>query len=265
MTTYLTTPQGRPIAYVRTPGKEPGVVFLGGFRSDMTGSKAMHLQTWAERTGRAFLRFDYSGHGASRGDFADGTITDWREDAAAVIETLTEGPQVLVGSSMGGWIGLLLARSMPSRVAGFVGIAAAPDFTESMWETEFSLADRTRLLEDGVLFRPSLYSPDPYPITRRLIEDGKRNLVLDGPLNLPMPVRLLQGTQDADVPPAVALNLLQHVSSPDLRLTLVRDADHRFSTPNCLGLLVETVEAVIALHSAQVVSISDELHKSNTG
>jgi pimeloyl-ACP methyl ester carboxylesterase len=265
MTTYLTTPQGRHIAYVRTPGKEPGVVFLGGFRSDMTGSKALHLQAWAEATGRAFLRFDYSGHGASRGDFADGTITDWREDAAAVIETLTEGPQVLVGSSMGGWIGLLLARRMPGRVAGFVGIAAAPDFTETMWETEFSMADRTRLLEDGVLFRPSLYAPEPYPITRRLIQDGKANLVLDGPLHLPMPVRLLQGTQDADVPPAVALNLLGHISSPDLRLTLVRDADHRFSSPACLALMVDTVEAVLAACHQQAMRAPDELPQSHTG
>ncbi len=265
MTTFLTTPQGRHIAYVQTEGKEPGVVFLGGFRSDMTGSKALWLQAWAEATGRAYLRFDYSGHGASRGDFADGAISDWREDATAVIETLTVGPQVLVGSSMGGWIGLLLARDLPERVAGFVGIATAPDFTESMWEHDFSIADRTRLLEDGVLFLPSLYSPDPYPITRRLIEDGKRNLVLDGPLHLPMSVRLLQGTLDADVPPAVALSLLNHISSPDLRLILVRDADHRFSTPACLGLLVETVGDVLAAHAGLTTTNSDELKKSNTG
>jgi pimeloyl-ACP methyl ester carboxylesterase len=246
MTTYLTTPHGRHIAYVRTPGKEPGVVFLGGFRSDMTGSKALHLQAWAETAGRAFLRFDYSGHGASRGAFVDGAISDWREDASAVIETLTEGPQVLVGSSMGGWIALLLARQMPDRVAALVGIAAAPDFTERMWEEEFSMAERTRLLEDGLVLRPSDYSDEPYPITRRLIEDGKANLVLDGPLQLPMPVRLLQGTADTDVPPKVALRLLDHISSPDLRLTLVRDADHRFSTPGCLALIVETVEEVLA-------------------
>jgi pimeloyl-ACP methyl ester carboxylesterase len=201
MTTYLTTPQGRHIAYSRTSGKEPGVVFLGGFRSDMTGSKAMHLQAWADATGRAFLRFDYSGHGASRGAFTDGAISDWREDAVAVIETLTEGPQVLVGSSMGGWIGLLLARDLTDRVAGLVGIAAAPDFTEAMWDEEFSPAERTRLMDEGVVLRPSDYSDEPYPITRRLIEDGKVNLVLDGPLHLPMPVRLLQGTADTDVPP----------------------------------------------------------------
>lgn len=246
MTTYLTTPQGRHIAYVRTPGKEPGVVFLGGFRSDMTGSKALHLQAWAEAAGRAFLRFDYSGHGASRGDFADGAISDWREDALAVIERLTDGPQVLVGSSMGGWIALLLARDMADKVAGLVGIAAAPDFTQSMWDEEFSLADRARLMETGVVLRPSDYSEEPYPITRRLIEDGKANLVMDRPLHLPIPVRLLQGTADTDVPPSVALRLLDHISSLDLRLTLVRDADHRFSTPACLALIIETVEAVLA-------------------
>jgi pimeloyl-ACP methyl ester carboxylesterase len=244
MTTYLTTPQGRHIAYHRTEGRGPGVVFLGGFRSDMTGSKAQHLQAWAEATGRAFLRFDYSGHGASRGDFVDGAISDWREDAAAVIEVLTDGPQILVGSSMGGWIALLIARDMPGRVAGLVGIAAAPDFTERMWADEFSATDKATLLEAGVLHRPSDYSDEPYPITRRLIEDGRRNLVLDQPLSLPCPVRLLQGTADTDVPPAVALGLLDHLDSPDLRLTLVKGADHRFSTPACLGLITETLEGL---------------------
>lgn len=264
MTTYLSTPQGRHIAYHRTPGKEPGVVFLGGFRSDMTGSKALHLQAWAEATGRSFLRFDYSGHGASRGEFTGGCISDWREDAAAVIEVLTEGPQVLVGSSMGGWISLLLARELGARVAGLVGIAAAPDFTESMWEHELSLADRTLLLEEGVVLRPSAYSSEPYPITRRLIEDGRNNLVLDGPLHLPVPVRLLQGTADADVSPEVALRLLDHVSSPDLRLTLVRDADHRFSTSACLAMITEAVEDVLKARET-VPEPEAELQKSNMG
>jgi pimeloyl-ACP methyl ester carboxylesterase len=254
MTTFLTTPQGRHIAYVQTQGKEPGVVFLGGFRSDMTGSKALHLQSWAKATGRAFLRFDYSGHGQSRGAFVDGSISDWLEDAAAVIDVLTTGPQVLVGSSMGGWIALLLARDHPERVAGLVGIAAAPDFTETMWDSEFSPSDRSRLVDEGVLLRPSDYSDEPYPITHRLIEDGRRNLVLTGPLHLPVPVRLLQGTRDTDVPPSVALRLLDHVTSPDLALTLVRDADHRFSTPACLTLLVETVESVLSAQHLRVAA-----------
>ncbi|MBL9047100.1 MAG: alpha/beta hydrolase, partial [Tabrizicola sp.] len=186
MTTYLTTPQGRHIAYHQTQGRGPGVVFLTGFRSDMTGSKAMHLQAWAEATGRAFLRFDYSGHGASHGAFEDGAISDWREDAESVISALTEGPQILVGSSMGGWIALLLARTRPERVAGLVTIAAAPDFTVRMWQTEFSAEDRDRLLREGRIERPSDYG-DPYVITSRLITDGGENLVLDQPLALQMP------------------------------------------------------------------------------
>ena len=246
MTTFLTTPQGRHIAYHKTPGREPGVVFLGGFRSDMTGSKAQALQAWAEAGGRAFLRFDYSGHGTSRGEFADGSISDWREDAAAVIEVLTDGPQVLVGSSMGGWIALLLARDMGAHVAGVVGIAAAPDFTNRMWEDEFSGQDRADLLANGQVLLPSAYAGDPYVITRRLIEDGQQNLLLDRDLKLPMPVRLLQGTADLDVPPKVALSLLGHCQCPDLRLTLVKDADHRFSTPECLGLITKTVDDVFA-------------------
>lgn len=247
MTTFLTTPQGRHIAYDRTEGKGPGVVFLGGFRSDMTGSKALHLQAWAKATGRAFLRFDYSGHGQSRGAFEDGAISDWRDDAAAVIEALTEGPQILVGSSMGGWIGLLLARDMGQRVAGMVGIAAAPDFTERMWHEEFSPADRARLIETGLVHRPSAYADTPYPITRRLIEDGRANLVLDRPLLLPMPVRLLQGSADSDVPPAVAQALFDHLDCPDLRLTLVKGADHRFSTPECLDMITASIDDLLAL------------------
>jgi pimeloyl-ACP methyl ester carboxylesterase len=263
MTTYLTTPQGRHLAYHRTQGKGPGVVFLGGFRSDMTGAKALHLQAWAEATGRGFLRFDYSGHGQSHGAFVDGAISDWREDAAAMIETLTEGPQVLVGSSMGGWIGLLLAREMPSRVAGLVGIAAAPDFTERMWEAELTLAERETLLDEGLFLRPSDYSDEPYPITLRLIEDGRQNLVLNTPLPLPMPVRLLQGTADSDVPPSVALSLLSHIASPDLRLTLVKDADHRFSTPPCLAMITDAVQDVLLSREVMAADAVPELQNSN--
>ena len=248
MPEFLTTPQGRRIAYHHTAGAAPGVVFLGGFRSDMGGTKAVHLQAWAERTGRAFLRFDYSGHGESAGEFLDGAIGDWAEDAVAAISALTQGPQVLVGSSMGGWMSLLVARALPGRVAGLVGIAAAPDFTEdSMW-AGFSAAQRADLAARGRVDLPSDYSDDPYVITRRLIEDGRQHLVLRDPMPLPFPVRLLQGTADTDVPPSVALRLLDHADSPDLRLTLVKGADHRFSTPECLAL----IEAAIAevLHHA---------------
>ena len=241
----LTTPQRRQIAYHRQDGAGPGVVFLGGFKSDMTGTKAIHLQAWAEAQGRAFLRFDYSGHGQSSGAFLDGAIGDWAADAMAAIATLTSGPQILVGSSMGGWMALLVARTMPERVAGLVGIAAAPDFTEdSMWAA-FTPEMRAELAL-GQVALPTEYGDAPYIITKRLIEEGRDQLVLRNPLPLPFPVRLLQGTADVDVPPSVALRLLDHAISPDMRLTLVKGADHRFSTPECLALIVQAVEEVSA-------------------
>ena len=241
---FLTTPQGQRIAYDRIGGREPGVVFLHGLRSDRTGTKALALADWARRTGRAFVRFDCSGHGRSSGRFEEGAIGDWLADALAVLNLLTGGPQVLVGSSMGGWLALLLARAVPGRVRGLVGIAAAPDFTEdSMW-AQATEAQRTALLRDGFIQRPGDYGDDPYVITRRLIEEGRAHLVLRGPLSLPFPVRLLHGTADADVPPAVALRLLDHATSPDIRLTLVKDADHRFSSPACLALIETAISEV---------------------
>jgi pimeloyl-ACP methyl ester carboxylesterase len=219
-------------------------VFLGGFRSDMEGTKAVHLEQAAQARGRAFLRFDYSGHGASSGRFEDGGIGDWAADAMAVIKALTKGPQVLVGSSMGGWISLLAARAMPARLAGLVTIAAAPDFTEdSMWDG-FDTDQRAALARDGFVDLPSDYADEPYRITRRLIEDGRQRLVLRDPLPLPFPVRLLQGTADTDVPPEVALRLLAHADSPDMTLTLVKGADHRFSEPRELALLARTLDAL---------------------
>ncbi len=237
----MTTPKGRRIALRQTGGTGPGVVFLGGFKSDMGGTKAVFLQDWAEAQGRAFLRFDYSGHGESGGAFEDGCIGDWLEDAEAVLQ-LTAGPQVLVGSSMGGWIALLLARRMPGRVAGLVTIAAAPDFTEdSMW-AGFSDAQRAELAT-GFVDLPSEYGA-PYRITGTLIEDGRRHLVLRSPLDLPFPVRMLQGTLDVDVPLDRALRLLDHATGPDIRLTVVKGADHRFSTPDCLSMIVEAIGQV---------------------
>lgn len=240
----LDLPDGRRIAHARTAGAGPGVVFLGGFRSDMTGTKATHLEAWARERGRAFLRFDYTGHGVSSGRFEDGAIGDWARDAGDVIERLTEGPQVLVGSSMGGWIALLVAARMPERVAGLVGIAAAPDFTEDAMWADFGAEERRALEVDGVVRRPSDYADEPDLITRRLIEDGRRHLVLRAPLHLPFPVRLLHGTADADVDVSVALRLLGHATSPDMRLTLVKDADHRFSAPAELDLIAATIDAL---------------------
>lgn len=235
-TTFLETPQGRRIAYHKTDGTGPGVVFLGGFKSDMEGTKAIHLEAWAKTQGMAFLRFDYSGHGQSSGAFEDGAIGDWAEDAYEAIEALTSGPQILVGSSMGGWISSILIAKMPEKIAGFVGIAAAPDFTEdSMW-AGFSEDQRAELARSGKVSLPSDYG-EPYVITKRLIEDGRQNLVLRKPLITHFPVRLLQGTNDADVDLSVALRLLEHVQGDDVRLTLVKGADHRFSTPECLSLI----------------------------
>ncbi|WP_420556293.1 alpha/beta hydrolase [Roseovarius sp.] len=243
-TKMLTSPQGRRLAYHKTDGDGPGVVFLGGFKSDMEGTKALHLEDWAKRTGRAFLRFDYSGHGQSGEAFTDGCIGDWAADAQAAIEELTDGPQILVGSSMGGWISLLMARAIPDRIAGLVTVAAAPDFTEdSMW-AGFTEAQRAELKATGRLALPSEYD-EPYIITHRLIEDGRDNLVLRSDLKLPFPARFLQGTADADVDMSVALRLLDHAKGRDMRLTLVDGADHRFSDPDCLALIIRSIEDVL--------------------
>jgi len=243
---FLDTDLGRRLAWHRFSGREPGVVFLGGLRSDMTGTKAVHIEDWARRSGRAFLRFDYSGHGQSAGKFTEGSIGDWAEDAVAAIEALTEGPQVLVGSSMGGWISLLLAKRMPERIAGLVTIAAAPDFTEDGMWGEWSEVQRKACMEEGQVALPSEYGEDMI-ITRRMIEDGRKHLVLRSPLALDVSVRMLQGTADADVPMSVALRLLEHIEGGDVRLELVKGADHRFSEAGCLSTITRSVEEVLGI------------------
>jgi pimeloyl-ACP methyl ester carboxylesterase len=244
MASYLKTAQGRNLAYHKTEGRGPGVVFLGGFMSDMSGTKAVYLEDWARAQGRAFLRFDYSGHGQSSGTFEEGCIGDWAEDAFAAVSALTEGPQILVGSSMGGWIALLLARRMPARIAGLVGVAAAPDFTEdSMWPA-LTPAQRAEIESAGKTLLEHDYDSAPYPLTRRLFEDGRNQLVLRSPLALPFPVRLVQGTADTAVATSVPLRLMEHATCPDLRLTLVKGADHRFSTPECLALMTQSIAEI---------------------
>ncbi|MEM1363258.1 MAG: alpha/beta hydrolase [Pseudomonadota bacterium] len=237
---YFETPQQRRLAYHLTAGRSPGVVFLGGFMSDMDGTKALHLEDWAKREKRAFLRFDYSGHGKSEGSFSDGTIGAWAADAMAAITTLTEGPQVLVGSSMGGWISLLCSKELSQTVIGLVTIAAAPDFTEDSFWAGFDETQRTTLVQNGKIDLPSDYD-EPYTITHRLIEEGRDNLILRSPLNLNIPVRFLQGTDDLEVDQSVALRLLSHANGDDIRLTLMKGADHRFSTPECLELIENTL------------------------
>jgi pimeloyl-ACP methyl ester carboxylesterase len=243
MVDYLNTDTGRKLAYHKTEGSGPGIVFLGGFMSDMSGTKAVWLEDWAGAQGRAFLRFDYSGHGESSGAFTDGCIGDWAADAMAAVTALTDGPQVLVGSSMGGWIALLLARAMTERVHALVGIAAAPDFTEdSMWPG-LSDAQRAEIIDKGQTTLPNDYDA-PYTLTRRLFEDGKHQLVLRSPLPLPFPVRLLQGSRDEAVATSVPLRLMEHADCPDMRLELVKDEDHRFSSPRCLNLIARAITEV---------------------
>ncbi|MGV6847038.1 MAG: alpha/beta fold hydrolase [Marinibacterium sp.] len=240
---YLETPQGRRLAYHLTEGAGPMVVFLGGLKSDMEGTKALDLEAWAKAKGRAFLRFDYSGHGQSGGTFEDGSIADWHEDTLAVVDTLTTGLFVVVGSSMGGWQALLLARERAVRVAGLVTIAAAPDFTEDGYWANFTDDQKATIAAGGRVELPSDYM-EPYVVTQKMIEDGRRHLVLRDDLMLPFPVRFLQGTADTAVSTETALRLLNHAYGPDMRLTLVKDADHRFSDDTCLELIRAAVEEV---------------------
>lgn len=243
-TQYLECANGRRIAYHVTDGTGPVIVFLGGLKSDMEGTKAVHLEAWAKAHGRAFLRFDYSGHGESSGTFEEGCIGDWHEDTLAAIDALTEGAIIPVGSSMGGWQALLLAKARPERIAGMVTIAAAPDFTEDGYWASFTEAQKAKLETHGFVELPSDYM-EPYRISRRMIEDGRRCLVLRAPLPLSFPVRCLQGTADTAVSTETALRLLDHAECPDMRLTLVKDADHRFSDETCLSLIEQAILDVL--------------------
>jgi pimeloyl-ACP methyl ester carboxylesterase len=238
----------RKIAVRKQPGTAPGILWLGGFKSDMRGTKAEALGEHAARSGRAYVRFEYSGHGESGGRFEDGTISRWLEEALAVFDRSAQGPQIVVGSSMGGWIALLLARALARRpandamLAGLVLIAPAPDFTEELMWAEFPPEVKREIEEKGFWMRPSAYGEEPYPITRALIEDGRKNLVLDQPIELGCPVRILQGVQDPDVPYAHAMKLVSCLAQDDVVLTLVKDGDHRLSRPEDIERLLRTVD-----------------------
>ncbi|MFT4961425.1 MAG: pimeloyl-ACP methyl ester carboxylesterase [Paracoccaceae bacterium] len=244
MLQYLETPHGRRIAYHKTEGCGPGIVFLGGLMSDMEGTKALHLEYWAQAQGRAFLRFDYSGHGQSSGTFAEGCIGDWAEDTVDAVTALTQGRQIVVGSSMGGWQALLLAKALPDRLAGLVTVAAAPDFTEDGYWKNFSEEQKQALDVVGQVQLASDYM-EPYIVTKRMIQDGRTRLVLRDPLPLPFPVRCLQGTNDTAVTTETALRLLNHATCPDMRLTLVKGADHRFSDEACLKMISDAVAELV--------------------
>jgi pimeloyl-ACP methyl ester carboxylesterase len=244
-------PAARPIAVRLREGRSPGVFWLGGFKSDMQGTKAVALDDWAGRTGRACLRFDYSGHGESGGAFTDGTIGSWLEDSVAVFESFASGPQIVVGSSMGGWMALLLARELRQRaasdarlngsLAGMVLVAPAPDFTEELMWKKFSPEVRRQIETKGSWERPSEYSTEPYVITRALIEEGRKHLVLGGLIETGCPVRILQGVKDEDVPWQHAMELSSRLARDDVVMTLVKDGDHRLSRPEDIERLIAAV------------------------
>lgn len=223
------------IAYNRRDGKSPGVVFLPGFRSDRQGTKALMLDELCGHQGRAYLRFDYSGHGDSSGEFRDGTVGQWTADAIDVIDQITEGPQVLVGSSMGGWIMLLAALARPDRVAGLVGIASAPDFTEDLMWGRASEEVKDALRGAGVYYEPSQYENGPVPITMNLIEEGRKHLLLGGPIALECPVVLLHGMMDEDVPWQTSLKIAECLVADDVVVTLIKDGGHRLSSERNLA------------------------------
>jgi len=242
---------GNSIAVRHRDGAAPGVMWLGGYRSDMKGTKAAALDEWAAASGHAFTRHDYSGHGESGGDFAEGTISRWLEESLAVMRAFTKGPQILVGSSMGGWIALRMAQELAGtgerRVAGLLLLAPAPDFTSELVEPQLSDAQRRALDEKGYFEEPSGYSDQPYIYTKALIEDGRRNSVLKGTIDTHCPVHILQGMEDPDVPYSHALRLVEHLPADDVTLSLIRDGDHRLSRPQDIAMLVRTLESLIAL------------------
>ena len=241
----LTRDEGATIAYHRRTGKTPGVVFLGGFNSDMTGTKAQALDAFCAANSRAFTRFDYFAHGASSGDFANATIGRFLADTLAVIDQLTEGQLVLVGSSIGGWLMLLAARERPARIDALVGIAAAPDATEDLMWQRMPFDAREAILARGSAQIPSKYGEAGYLITRKLIEEGRSHLVMRAPLAVHCPIRLLHGMADPDVPWQTSLALAEHVASSDVQVTLIKDGDHRLSRPSDLALLLETLKPLL--------------------
>lgn len=234
-------PDGTRLAYRHRRGTGPTIVFLPGYMSDMEGGKALALDAWAERTGRAMLRLDYGGNGASEGRFEDGTLASWRDDALLLIDALTLGPILLVGSSMGGWLALLIALARPDRVAGLVGIAAAPDFTD--WG--FTDDDKARLASDGRIVEDTPYGDQPYVTTFAFWQSGQALRLLGGEIRIDCPVRLLQGQEDRDVPWQTALRIAQRVRSSDVQTLLVKDGDHRLSRDGDIALLIRTVASLL--------------------
>ncbi len=242
---------GEIIAYHRTPGKpardgEPGIVFLTGYMSDMTGGKALMLEQVCREWGLAYVRFDYFGHGASSGAFTDGTIGRWADDAVFVLDHLTTGPQILVGSSLGGWIMALAAMRRPQRVAGLLGIAAAPDFTEDLIVPVLTDVQKTQLERDGMVPMACDYDPEPTPVTKRILDEGREHLVLRTSIPFDGPVRLIHGLEDPDVPWQTSLRLAERLTSEDVEITVIKGAGHRLSEDHDLDRLSRTLKALVA-------------------
>lgn len=243
---FLNCQDGRTIAYHRSSGKSPGVVFLTGFKSDMTGGKALALEEYCQARGQAFLRFDYTGHGASSGAFEDGTIGAWAADAVTALDELTDGPQVLVGSSMGGWIMLLAALARKERVRALVGIAPAPDFTEDLLWDAFTDEQRAEITARGYIDMPNCYDDgEPYRIVGKFVDEGRNNLLLRGPIDLDIPVRLIHGMRDEDVPWKTSLRIQEKLVSEDVEIQFVKSGGHRLSEPEDLARLTRTVGALL--------------------
>lgn len=241
---FLELPNNNRIAYVLSEGKLPCVIFFGGFKSDMTGTKANALEESCKKNGQKFIRFDYTGHGVSSGEFKDGTIGDWKRDALAIIDNLGSEKNILVGSSLGAWIATLCALERKEKISGLVGVASAPDFTEKLIWEQLNPEQKEKLQREGVYYAPSCYGEEPYAITMKLIEEARNHLLLGKKIELDAPVRLLHGTLDEDVPWQVSVTFLQLISSRDVALTLIKGGNHRLSEPTQLNMMCEAVKTL---------------------
>ncbi len=241
----LTRNYGETIAYYKTSGKSPGVVFLTGFKSDMTGTKALALEAFCQNRGQAFLRFDYTGHGQSSGSFEEGTIGEWSSDTIMALDNLCDGPQVLVGSSMGGWIMLLAALARPEKISGLIGSAAAPDFTENLMRAKFNPKQTIQLEKKGFVEIPNCYDEEPYKITKALLDEGRNHLLMNAEIPIDCPVRLIHGDSDQDVPWQISLQIAKKIRSQDVEILFVKGGDHRLSEPDDLDRLCQTLDLLL--------------------
>ncbi len=241
------TPLGpQKLAYMQQAGEGTGIMFCGGFRSDMSGTKASALADWAREKNRPFMRFDYFGHGASSGQFTDGTMSHWRGDIPHMLDHVCATPQILIGSSFGGWLSLMAALDRPEKVAALVLIAPAVDMTERLMWARFSDKARAKLMDEGLIYDPSEYDPEGYPITKALIEDGRAHLMLEAPIEINVPVRILHGQQDDAVPWQLSLELAERLTTPNVDLHFMKSGDHRLSAPHEIDRLIELIDALAA-------------------